>query len=208
VKAAGRRGGSRRWLVFLGFAPLVCAAQSTPAPQDSLAACAALSSDAERLACYDRMAGHTAAPATKPAAPIVPGPAPAAAAVPVPAPPAAVPAVAPPPAPSAPPAPSVAASGGTAATPAAPAASQSFGLYEIEHPKVAVNDSVEARVTSLGKSRTGHMTVALEGGALWELDDGDPLLAPGDRVVITRAALGSYLMHTPTRRVHRVRRLQ
>ena len=42
------------------------------------------------------------------------------------------------------------------------------------------------------------MTVTLDGGALWELvDDSDPLLAVGDTVTITRAALGSYLMQHP-----------
>ena len=52
------------------------------------------------------------------------------------------------------------------------------------------------------------MTVALEGGAVWELDDGaDPLLAAGDRVTIHRAALGSFLMETPAKRTHRVHRL-
>jgi hypothetical protein len=52
------------------------------------------------------------------------------------------------------------------------------------------------------------MTVTLEGGASWQLlDDGDALLAAGDTVTITRAVFGSYLMSTPTKRTHRVRRL-
>jgi hypothetical protein len=33
------------------------------------------------------------------------------------------------------------------------------------------------------------------------------LLAAGDTVTITRAALGSYLLRTPSKRIHRVRRL-
>ncbi len=204
--------GTRRWLLALGLAPLVCAAQSAATPPDSLAACAALGSDAERLACYDRVAGHTA-PAAKPAAPPQSGPVPASAAV-APAAPAPVPAI-PAPAPAAaaataaPPAvPSAPAAVAAPATPPAAPAGQSFGLYQAEHPKVAVSDSLEARVTSLGKSKTGHMTVALEGGGLWELDDDDPLLAAGDTVVITRATLGSYLMRTSSKRFHRVRRLQ
>jgi hypothetical protein len=51
------------------------------------------------------------------------------------------------------------------------------------------------------------MTVSLAGGALWVLDDADPLLTVGETVTITRAALGSYLMKTPSQRTHRVRRL-
>lgn len=60
---------------------------------------------------------------------------------------------------------------------------------------------------SVGKSSSGRQTVLLDGGALWELDETDPLLAVGDTVTITRAALGSYLMRTPTRRLYRVHRL-
>jgi hypothetical protein len=60
----------------------------------------------------------------------------------------------------------------------------------------------------VGTSVGGHMTVTLEGGQLWELlDDVDPLLAAGASVTIVRAALGSFLMQTPSKRSHRVRRL-
>jgi hypothetical protein len=52
------------------------------------------------------------------------------------------------------------------------------------------------------------MSVSLEGGAVWELEEADPLLAIGDTVTITRAAFRSYIMHTPTRRTHRVHRLR
>ena len=67
--------------------------------------------------------------------------------------------------------------------------------------------SLEGRVTGVGRSVSGRMTVSLEGGALWELFEADPLLAAGDAVIITRATLGSYLLRTPTGRTHRVRRL-
>ncbi|HUX74075.1 MAG TPA: hypothetical protein VMV25_09330 [Steroidobacteraceae bacterium] len=50
--------------------------------------------------------------------------------------------------------------------------------------------------------------MTLEGGQLWELYDADPLLAIGDLVTIHRAALGSFLMYTPTGRRHRVERLR
>ncbi len=61
---------------------------------------------------------------------------------------------------------------------------------------------------ALGSSPSGRMTVSLEGGAVWQMDDSDPLLAVGETVTITRAALGSYLMHTPSKRTHRVSRLR
>jgi hypothetical protein len=96
----------------------------------------------------------------------------------------------------------------SAAAPA-PSSPQSFGLYGAEHPRPPpATPALEARIAALGKSAGDHMTVTLDGGALWELvDDSDSLLAVGDTVTIKRAALGSYLMSTPTKRTHRVRRL-
>jgi len=70
---------------------------------------------------------------------------------------------------------------------------------------------MQARVSTLGKSRGGHPTVTLEDGAVWELDDsdsGDPLLSSGDLVTIRRASLGSFLMETPSKRTHRAHRIQ
>jgi hypothetical protein len=177
----------------LTTAPLAAGAvqPAAAAPQSSLQACASIAADADRLACYDRLAGR--------AVPSVP----AHGAAPV-APAAAVP----PPATASPPVAGAAA----AAPPAAPTTSpkESFGLYEVEHPKpppVAAATSLEARVVALGKSANGHMTVSLEGGAVWELDDSDPLLAVGETVTISRATFGSYIMHTPSKRTHRARRL-
>lgn len=105
----------------------------------------------------------------------------------------------PPPAPQSPPA---------AATPA-PKPADSFGLYAAEHPKPPpAAPALEAVVVALGKSARGRMSVSLKDGAVWELDEADPLLAVGDTVTITRAALGSFLMRTPSQRTHRVLRLQ
>lgn len=97
--------------------------------------------------------------------------------------------------------------GATVAVPPGPPR-VSFGLYGAEHPAAPLPAaSLTARVVGLGVSASGHPTVALEGGQLWELDDGDALLAPGDSVTITRAALGSFVMTTPTQRRHRAHRL-
>ena len=60
---------------------------------------------------------------------------------------------------------------------------------------------------AVGHSPSGRMTVTLEGGALWELEGGDPLLGVGDVVTITRASLGSFLLQTPSRRTYHARRL-
>ena len=83
----------------------------------------------------------------------------------------------------------------------------------MEHPAAPVLgvQSMQARVSTLGKSRGGHPTVTLDDGAVWELDDsdsGDPLLAGGDLVTIRRGSLGSFLMETPAKRTHRTHRIQ
>jgi hypothetical protein len=166
-----------------------CAAQPVAAaPKNALQACAAVVADADRLACYDRLAGRVAPGVAAGAG------APAAAASPSRAPPAA------------------AAASSTAPAPAAvaPAPKQSFGLYEAEHPRpqVVTARSLEAQVVALGRSPGGHVTVTLEGGAVWELDDDDPLLAIGQSVTLTRAALGSYMLRTASQRTHRAHRLR
>jgi hypothetical protein len=156
---------------------------STPVPQSALHACAVIVADTARLACYDQLSGRTSGDRSAPAA--------AAAAS---APTASAPAAA------------TTAAATTAAAPAAPAAS--FGNYAVEHPTPPQATSLQARVVGLGQSPAGRMTVSLQGGAVWELEDShDPLLAAGDIVNIRRAALGSFIMDTPAKRTHRVRRL-
>jgi len=182
---------------------VVAASPALAGPQEDLSACGAIADPAERLACYDRLAGRPAAPA-----PAAPKPASAA---PPPAAPAAPPAVAAPPAAAAYPAPAVpaAAAPAAAAKPAAaPVDAKSFGSYPAEHPTApSLSETLSARVTALGKTIDGRPTVTLEGGALWLLDEADPLLAVGDTVTISRGALGSFLLETSTKRLHHVRRI-
>jgi len=171
------------WLIPGTIAALLTAAAAAEPPAD-LHTCAVIAVDPARLACYDRLAGREARATPAAAAPA------RAAAVP--------------PAPAAP----VAATSAPSATVAAPPA-QSFGLYPAEHPRPPpVAKSMAARVVALGTSAGGQMTVTLEGGQLWELDDADRLLAVGDTVTITRATFGSFLMQTPSKRSHRVYRLR
>jgi hypothetical protein len=186
----------------LSRAPVAAGAPADASPSaNALQACASVTDGAARLACYDRLAGQAAAPpktavsappstsAVSPTRVDTPARPPDAAAPPPPAPAAAPPAA------------------DTRA--AAPPASGSFGLYSAEHPKSPpAAPALQGAVTSIGRSPSGRMMVSLDGGALWELEDTDPLLAVGDAITITRATFGSYLMHTPTRRIHRVRRLR
>ena len=160
-----------------------------PAAQSTLAACARIDDDPGRLACYDRLAGHVAAaPAGQAAAPpAVPpaGPGKAAASAAAPRGPAQAP----------------------GATPAAQP-QESFGLYRAEHPPPPpAAQAIAARIETLGRSAGGRTTLTLEGGQLWELDEADPLLAVGVTVSIRGGTFGSFLLETPTKRLHRARRL-
>jgi hypothetical protein len=97
-----------------------------------------------------------------------------------------------------------------AAKPAAPPAdARTFGSYPTEHPAApAVAKTLSAQVVALGKTIDGFPTLTLEGGALWLLDEKDPLLAIGDTVTIRRGVLGSFLLETPTKRLHHIRRIR
>jgi hypothetical protein len=102
---------------------------------------------------------------------------------------------------------------GTAASPAAQPSTavtpkKSFGLYAAEHPAPPKTEpSHTAKIVGLSSTSGGRPTVSLEGGELWELDATDPLLAEGDSVMITRGTFGSFLLTTPTGRIHRVQRI-
>jgi hypothetical protein len=180
------RGVVPRVIRALPFASLslgaLAGAQSPVDMAAALKECATIRGPTERLACYDQLAARTAPPTVTPSAVT----------------PSAI-------TPSAP--------VGTGASPAAQQApvatsKESFGLYAAEHPKAPKSDSSHtAKILELGMSSSGRPTVALEGGELWELDAADPLLAEGNSVIIKRAALGSFLMTTPSGRTHRVHRL-
>lgn len=173
----------------LGLAAVTIAARAAQpgiaVAQSALSACASVAADSDRLACYDRLAGRAAPSGGAKGAAALPAEAVPAAAV----------------APSAAPAPLA----------HALPSKEAFGLYEAEHPqpaRVQVAPSLEARIIALGRTADGRMSVSLEGGAVWDIDQADPLLAIGDTVTLTRAAFGSYLMHTPSGRTHRGRRVR
>ena len=183
----------RRAALTLAIAAALAGAGTAHAfggPQEDLAACGAIADPTERLACYDRVAGRPATPAAPAAgaaraAPAAPQPV-------VPAPPAAAPAQG-----ASPPAQAQGA-----------AAAASFGSYRTEHPVTQIAETLSARVTAMGKTIDGKPTVTLEGGALWLLDEVDPLLAVGDTVTIRRGVFGSFLLETATRRVHHAQRIR
>jgi hypothetical protein len=161
---------------------------------NGLTQCSNLSNTAERLACYDRLAGRASAKA--------PPSSPAAAA------------------PAAPPVSAASAAAAPAAATPVPARASNandFGLSKVQKERAdgaassspAEIKSITARVTGFRKGPSGRPRVLLDNGQSWEYEeDGDYLLAVGDSVTIRRASLGSFLLVTPSKLVHRVRRIR
>lgn len=150
--------------------------------RSGVARCAAITDRDYRLTCYDALASQTAsasiAPASLPALPVASAPAPAQAA--------------------------------PAATPPIQAESvrpEDFGLSPAQRglPDKQIT-SITARVVGFARSSAGRTLIELDNGQSWELDEADPLLGAGDPVTIRRASLGSFLLTTPTKRTHRVKR--
>jgi hypothetical protein len=150
---------------------------------NALAPCIGISSSADRLACYDKLAGRVSAPKSAPvaaaAAPAAPAPAAAVAAAPAPA--------------------------------AAPTA-EDFGLSKVQKAASSSSPpeikSITAKVAGFGHSPNRRTQVTLDNGQVWEYqDDPDSLLSIGDPVTIERATLGSFILLTPKKLSHRVRRI-
>jgi hypothetical protein len=146
---------------------------------DAPAPCIGISSSADRLACYDRLAGRVSAPK---AAAVTAAPAPAA---------------------------TVAATPAPAAAPTA----EDFGLSQVQKAAGSSSPpeikSVSAKVAGFGHSPSRRTQVTLDNGQVWEYqDDPDSLLSIGDSVTIKHAALGSFMLLTPTKLSHRVSRVK
>jgi hypothetical protein len=146
---------------------------------DAPAPCIGISSSADRLACYDKLAGRVSAPK---AAAVTAAPAPAA---------------------------TVAAAPAPAAAPTA----EDFGLSQVQKAASSSSPpeikSVSAKVAGFGHSPSRRTQVTLDNGQVWEYqDDPDSLLSIGDSVTIKHAALGSFILLTPTKLSHRVSRVK
>jgi hypothetical protein len=173
----------------------------------ALARCSVIAANDARLACYDALARRAGLPAPEAqSAPAASGTA-APAAV-------ASKARAAPAAPSAAPAPAAAAA---APAPQAPAAApagdpndpQNFGLsLAQQHLAFAGVQAIAARIDALSTDQNNQTHVILDNGQSWLLLDGDGWVSQGQAVTIKRAALGSYMLTTPSHHSYRVRRLR
>jgi len=83
-----------------------------------------------------------------------------------------------------------------------------FGLTRHQLKAVPAGpDSVKATVSQITEDRLNNVYLVLDNGQTWGFIEPDPRVRPGDSVTIKRAALGSFLMTTPSRRSYRVERL-
>ncbi len=89
-----------------------------------------------------------------------------------------------------------------------------FGLSvaakQARDPEKAKQDSISAEVATVARRPTGEMVVTLANGQVWAQLDSDTRarLKTGDTVTIRRAALGSYLLVTPSKMAMRVKRVK
>jgi hypothetical protein len=97
-----------------------------------------------------------------------------------------------------------------------PTAEQMFGIPAQQNRPEASGaparqelTSIEARVVRLRESRNGVLLIDLDNGQVWRQEDSVTLLLDvGDVVTISRGALKSFRLTTPTRRATRVKRIR
>jgi hypothetical protein len=179
-------------ILLLLAATATTSATAAAAPSnDDMARCAAIQAPDTRLSCYDALA-HRPADKT-PAAVAKTAPSPAA-----------------PPATST----SSAARVPTGAAIQAPTTAtaiaadpKNFGLTAVQQHTADLGPKSEtAHISIVSSDQTGRTFVVLDSGQTWTVMDSDGRLNSGDAVTIKRAALGSFLMLTPSNHSYRVRR--
>jgi hypothetical protein len=79
-----------------------------------------------------------------------------------------------------------------------------------EAEREALPDRIEAAVTTIYSSPTGERIVTLDNGQLWMLTEVSSTgrLKSGDKVVVRKAAMGSFMLVTPSRIALRAKRIQ
>jgi hypothetical protein len=86
---------------------------------------------------------------------------------------------------------------------------QTFGLSKQQlHEAPQGPEAVTGAIKSISSGANGDVYLLLDNGQTWAFTDANALLRAGDAVVIKRAALGSFMMTTPTRRTYHVRRIK
>lgn len=91
-----------------------------------------------------------------------------------------------------------------------PESPEDFGFSGVQKsPRSQQIPAITAAIVVMGHAENGRVRLSLDNGQSWEIEDApDALLAVGNSVTILRASLGSYLMTTPKKVTHRVRRVK
>jgi hypothetical protein len=185
----------------IGAALILTATAMAAAPSnDDMARCAVIPAPDSRLACYDALAHRPADKIPSAAAKSTPAPAPTPLSAPTPvrAPAAAAAA-----------APAAAAAQAPPSAAAIAADPKNFGLTPAQqHTADLGPKSITAHISIVSSDQVGRTLVVLDSGETWTVMDNDGRLSSGDAVTIKRAALGSFLMLTPSNHSYRVRRLK
>jgi len=174
--------GYRAILILLplglaGSGPCLAGAAPPAVDPAEFARCSRIDAADERLACYDALGRSLKPPPVLSASP----------------------------SPAADKAPAADESSGQAAT--AAGGVNAFGLTRHERPAAAAGpDLIRAQVAAVTTDRLGRAYVRLDNGQVWSFTAPDVLLRAGEAVTIRRAALGSFLMTTPSHHTYRVQR--
>jgi hypothetical protein len=184
----------------IGAALILMAAAAAAAPSnEDMARCAVIPAPDSRLACYDAVAHRPADKVPSASAMDIPMRATAAA-------------IAPAAAPTTVPTPTTAAAAPTQAPASAAAIAadpKNFGLTPAQqHTADLGAKSIAAQISIVSSDQTGRTLVVLDNGETWTVMDNDGRLSSGNAVTIKRAALGSFLMMTPSNHSYRVRRIR
>ena len=177
-------------LLFLAATAATAATIATAAGADGLARCAEIAAPDARLACYDALAHRPADAATPPTSTVKP------------------------PAATEKPAAAAAEKSSAAAAPASAAAifaqdPKNFGLtLAQQHMAFAGPTSIKARIDAINSGPNGQTYIVLDSGQTWIMGENDGWLSKGDAVTIKRAALGAFLLMSPSNHSYHVRRVR
>jgi hypothetical protein len=90
----------------------------------------------------------------------------------------------------------------------APAAAAPAAAAIAADPKNFGLTPAQQHISIVSSDQAGRTLVVLDSGETWSVMDNDGRISSGDAVTIKRAALGSFLMMTPSNHSYRVRRIK
>ena len=97
----------------------------------------------------------------------------------------------------------------SAAPPDPAVATGNFGLSAVQqHTADQGPTAIEARITKVIVNQSQRGYLVLDNGQTWAITEGEMLLDAGEAVTIRRAALGSFMLTSASKRSYHVRRVR